>query len=336
MPASALPAAVAALVARRSVTPEDVLALRREVYGNGIVSREEAEWAFALDEAAVETCAEWTAFFVEAVVDYVVRQERPAGYVTEEGAGWLVAAIARDGLVRSASELEALIRVIEVAERVPAALSAFALRQVAAAVVDGDGPLARGGRLEPGAIRAPEVELIRRILYAYGGAGAIGVTREEAEVLFELNDRTSEADNDPAWSDLFVKAVANFLMAARGYAVLTREEALRREAWLDAPAGGIAVLFGDMMSAMLGNGLKGVWSAWRRREEEDSWARRNRAVEAEVRAAESVTADEVKWLADRIGRDGVIHANERALLRFLAEESPDIHPSLRTLLDTAA
>ena len=34
--------------------------------------------------------------------------------------------------------------------------------------------------------------------------------------------------------------------------------------------------------------------------------------------------------------DGVIHENERALLRFLKEESPDIHPSLRTLLDTAA
>ena len=40
--------------------------------------------------------------------------------------------------------------------------------------------------------------------------------------------------------------------------------------------------------------------------------------------------------ADRIGRDGVIHANEKALLKFLSDESPDIHPSLRTLLDTAA
>jgi hypothetical protein len=52
--------------------------------------------------------------------------------------------------------------------------------------------------------------------------------------------------------------------------------------------------------------------------------------------AEVVTSDEVRWLADRIGRDGVIHENERALLVFLREESPDIHPSLRTLLDTAA
>ncbi len=91
-----------------------------------------------------------------------------------------------------------------------------------------------------------------------------------------------------------------------------------------------------MMSTMLSNGLKGIWSAWRREEEQDAYAGRNRAAEAEARAAEVVTADEVKWLADRIGRDGTIHANERALLRFLAEESPDIHPSLRTLLDTAA
>ncbi|GLS78429.1 hypothetical protein GCM10007904_37660 [Oharaeibacter diazotrophicus] len=336
MTVSTMPPAVATLVERRAIGPADVSRLRATVYGDAVVSREEAEWAFALDEAAAETCPEWTEFFVESVVDYVVRREAPEGYVSADTAAWLTAAIARDGIVRTASELEALVRVVEVATEVPAALSAFALRQVAAAVVDGDGPLARGRKLEPGVIGADEVALIRRVLYAYGGERTVGITREEAEVLFDLNDRTSEADNDPSWSDLFVKAVANFLMAARGYAVLSREEALRREAWLDAPSGGVTALFGDMMSALLSNGLKTVWSAWRRGEEEDLYAGRIRALEAESRAAEAVTADEVRWLADRIGRDGVIHANERALLRFLAEESPDLHPSLRTLLDTAA
>ncbi len=72
------PPAMATIAARRTVTPEDVARMRATVYGNAIVSRQEAEWAFALEETATETCEEWTTFFVEAVVDYVVRQEHPA------------------------------------------------------------------------------------------------------------------------------------------------------------------------------------------------------------------------------------------------------------------
>jgi hypothetical protein len=329
-----LPPAMAAIAERGEIRPEDVARLRATVYGNAVVSAEEAEWAFALDEAARSACPEWTEFFLEAVTDFVVRQEKPEGYVSEANAAWLVEAVGRDGTVKTASELELLIKVMETATSAPPSLSAFALKQVAAAVIDGQGPLADGRTLEPGVIGAADVEMMRRILFAFGGHGAVGISREEAEVLFDLNDRSREADNHPAWSDLFVKCVANFLMAARGYAVLSREEALRREAWLDAPTGGVAALFGDMMSSMLSNGLKGIWSAWR--EEESAWAARNRRVEAEIAEAAAVSSEEVKWLADRIGRDGVIHANERALLRFLSEESPDLHPSLRTLLDTAA
>lgn len=334
MPENHWPPAIAAIAVRGEIRPEDVARLRATVYGNAVVSAEEAEWAFALDEAVLTGCPEWTEFFVEAVTDFVVRQNDPEGYVPEDKAAWLIAAIGRDGAVKTASELELLVKVVEAAVSTPPSLSAFALKQVANAVVEGRGPLARGRSLEPGIVGAADVELMRRILFAFGGQGAVGISREEAEVLFDLNDRSREADNHPAWSDLFVKCVANFLMAARGYAVLSRQEALRREAWLDAPTGGVTALFGDMLSSMLANGLKGIWSAWR--QEESAWAERNRRVEAENAAAAAVTSEEVKWLADRIGRDGVIHANERALLRFLSEESPDLHPSLRTLLDTAA
>jgi hypothetical protein len=72
------------------------------------------------------------------------------------------------------------------------------------------------------------------MLYAFGGDGNIAVTQQEASVLFDINDATAETENHPAWSDLFVKALANFLMATSGYQVPTRQEALRREAWLEA------------------------------------------------------------------------------------------------------
>jgi hypothetical protein len=327
------PPVIAALVETGRITRDDVLRLRALVYRNGVVSADEAEWAFKLDEAAGQTCPEWTSFFVEALTDYIVRQQAPEGYISEENAAWLMARIGQDGVVRTASELELLVKALEVAVSSPPALSAFALRQVAAAVIDGEGPLACGGNLVPGVIGEAEVALMRRILYAFGGQGAVGVSREEAEVLFDLNDESREADNHPAWSDLFVKAVANYLMAARGYTVLPREQALRREKWLDEPTRGVKGVFGDMAASLLTNGLKGVWQAWR--EEESAQAERNRALETEMKMAEVVTPDEAGWLAGRIGRDGVMHENERALLRFLRETSPDIHPSLRDLLDAA-
>lgn len=328
------PPEIAALAASGRIGPDQVRRLRALVYADGVVSAEEAEWAFRVDEAAVETCPEWTEFFVGALTDFVVRQEKPFGYISDENAAWLVQRMSADGVVKTATEVEVLVKALEVAQTAPPTLAAFALEQVAHAVVEGRGPLADGRVTEPGVIGPEDVALIRRILHAYGSGGAIGVTREEAAVLFDLNDRTREADNDPAWSDLFVKAIANFLMAAKGYTVLSREEALRREAWLDEPPRGVTALFGDMTSALLTSGLRGIWNAWR--EEESLQAARNREFLEDVRGAEIVTSDEVRWLADRIGRDGVIHANERALLRFLRDESPDIHPSLRTLLDTAA
>ncbi|HUG61992.1 MAG TPA: hypothetical protein VMP03_09105 [Methylomirabilota bacterium] len=333
MPASP-PPTIAALAASGTIGPDDVRRLRGTVYANGVVCAEEAEWAILLDEAATRVCPDWTEFFIGSLTDYVVRQEPPEGYVSDANAAWLISRISRDGVVKTSSELELLIKVLEVSVSSPPSLSAFALRQVASAVIDGQGPLADGSELQPGVIGAAEVAILRRILFAFGGDGAIGITREEAEVLFDLNDRSLEAGNDVAWSDLFVKAIANFLMASKGYSVLSRREALRREDWLDEPPRGVTALFGDMTSALLANGLKGIWRDWR--EEETAQAVGNREALAEIQAAEVVTSDEVRWLAERIGRDGVIHENERALLRFLREESPDIHPSLRTLLDTAA
>ena len=41
------------------------------------------------------------------------------------------------------------------------------------------------------------------------------------------------------------------------------EEALRREAWLDEPPRGVTALFGDMTSALLAAGLRGIWNSWR-------------------------------------------------------------------------
>ena len=90
-------------------------------------------------------------------------------------------------------ELELLVKVLETAKFSTEGLVSFALDQVSHAVIEGEGPLVRGGDLVPGVIGEAEVDLLRRILYAFGGDGNVGITRSEAEVLFTLNDATAGA-----------------------------------------------------------------------------------------------------------------------------------------------
>jgi hypothetical protein len=331
MASPALSQLVADLTARRRITEEDVTALRRLVFGEVHVTPGEAEVLIALDETVDHAPLAWSQLFVEALTDFLVHQEEPRGYVSEANADWLRQRIARDGAVKTHSELELLVNVLEKAKSVPMSLVVFALEQVKHAVLTGKGPLACGGALSPGVVTAPEVDLLRRILYAAGGDGHVAITRREAEVLFDINDATVDAANDAAWDELFVKALANFLLAASGYQVPTRAEALRREQWLDSPQTGVMGFFRRMVASP--NEILGAYS---RPRVEETWAEQNRLNTEAARMAENVTEHEAAWLAERLGRGDRTSANERALLAFLKEEASSLHPLLRPLIEKAA
>ena len=239
----------------KNITAAEALTARAAVFGgDAIILPDEIETLFAIDEAAARSDPLWVELLAEATVDYLVNQQPPSGYISEANAEWLVERIARDGKVKTETELEVLIKVLDAARSSPPRLAQFALRQVQSAIVDGEGPLAHGGRLERGRVGADEAALLRRILYAFGGDEGIAISRAEAEVLFDINDATADADNDPAWTDLFVKAVANAIMAASGYRAPPRDVALAREEWLDQPGGGVAGFF----SRIAAGGLRGV------------------------------------------------------------------------------
>lgn len=326
-------ARVADIASRKRITPLDVLELRQLIFRDGVVACEEAEALFALDEACTERCPEWVAFFVEAVTDYIVHQEKPSGYVTAKNAEWLINAISHDGKVDSLTELELLVRVLEQAKFSTERLVAFAMKQVKHAIVDRQGPLIQGGDLVPGVIEKAEVDLLRRMLYAFGGDGNVAVTRAEAEVLFEINDRVAGARNDASWNDLFVKAVANFVMCASGYQAPTREEALRQENFLDRADADI----GGFMARMASTGGREMLSAYRLSVDIDAdWEARNQWNDACARRAERTDNVEARWLAERIGKDGRLQENELALVRFIKQTSPSIHPELKPLLEKVA
>ena len=322
---------ISSLLQKSAITAEDVLAFRRAVFNDASVSRDEAESLFAVNDRLANPVPEWTEFFVEAMTDYLVRQARPEGYIDRDNADWLIHMIARDGAVHTTTELEVLVKSLEIARSAPDFLSAFALEQVHRAIMSGDGAYARGGMAEPGVINGADVAMLRRVLFAAGGDGTVSVTRAEAEVLFDLNDDTANAANDPSWGDLFVRANANHLMAFVHYRAPDRDTALAREKWLDSETRPGSML-GSMLRTMVRGDVSAIRDAYSR---ENAWSERNRAFETGAADAARVTENELDWLANRIGRDGTINANERALLEFLHRESPDIHDDIRPLFERA-
>ena len=363
-----------ALRERGAITPSDVLELRRAFFEDGVLSRAEAEALIALEGMDGEKDPSWTAFYLEALTDYLVHQAVPHGYVTAENADWLTARIARNGVVRGKADLELVIHVLDAARWAPSSLSAFALDQVRHAVIhgaparpyaaheeaeaeteaqtgaeaeaetevdaeaeaqtDGAGSGERGPDIRAetpsgaGVVTAEDVAMLRRVLYAFGGDGNIAITMAEAEVLFAIDEATAGADNHPDWPALFVQAIGNAVMAASGYSVPSRREALRREAWL-AERGGV----GGFLANMVSGGLSAVRDAYREQSAEERALARLEAQRQQIITAETITAGEAYWLADHIGRDGRLSDNEQALLAFIRQESPNIHPALAPLLD---
>lgn len=321
-----------ARIAEGQVSEADVITLRRFIYGDMAVSLEEGAALFRLNDADLTYADTWYELFPEAIGDILVHQALPRGYVSEDNAAWLTGQITADGHVCSRTELDTVLHVLEKAREAPESLEKFALQAVADSVISGKGATRSGADLKPGVISDGEVEILRRVLYAGAGCGGIAISRAEAEILFDLNDATVEAENASAWSELFSKAIANHLMAMSGFTPPAREDALAREDWLRQP-GGYERGLGGFFRKMISGGVSGIREAYA--DAPNPLAARGAAMEAEIAANEVVTEDEASWLVERIGRDGVLHENEKALLKFIREESPNIHPALQPLMDKA-
>jgi hypothetical protein len=315
----------ARIAASRKVSAEDVMMMRKQVYSCELIKEQDAHVIALLDDNLVEADPSWTVFLSEVICDYLVHQEMPEGYVNATKADWLINHISANGHIKSDTELELLIKVIESARRVPHTLTAFALNQVKSAVLDGEGPLARGGMLQKGKITKGEACLIKRIMTAASGEAQIAISRHEAEILFDLHEATVDSDNDPEWNDLFIKSIAQYLMSLSLHEPPTFEEAVRREAWLSQKTEGLGGFFGRMFTGSL--------SAFRHSQSDENTLSDS---EAQRKAAEKITESEAIWLIERIMKDGGVSVLETQLLNYIRDEKPDLHPVVEAMIQEVA
>ncbi len=315
----------------------DVMAMRRFVFDSGPVDPDAVRRLFDIERVRTAHNAAWSELFCEAVTDLAIYRTPPSGYLSEENAVWLIAQIGERKDARTDTELEALASIVEKAREVPRSFSAYVLRQIKSAVVHADGLDALGRPLTPGAVRAPELRLMQRVLWGAEAGGHLAISREEAEALFDIADATAGATNDAAWNDMFARAVGNYLIGATARPAISREAAL--QAWnqdyeadvvetLTRFLNGAAKLFqSGWASSVLREGALG--------DEVEKAIAADEAARAKARAeAERFVGEKADWLVDRVRRNGLVTGPEAALLAFVAREARELSPELRKLIDS--
>ncbi len=316
------------IAGRGSIREADADELRRAVYEDGGISLDEANRLIALNASCPVQATEWSDLFREALTDFVVNQSEPAGYITLENADWLISRVAPEGLIKSRKELDLIVHIIDHARWSPGVLVAFALAQVSNAVRSGEGPLRNNGKVAT--IDDDEVELVRRMIYAFGGDGNVAITRAEAELLCDINDSLVSDYVNPAWVELYVKAMANVLLANSGYAVPNREAAIRSEAWLDER--GELTPF-ELVKSITRLSLDDVIGDYRKQSTEESALARLDRQYREMVTGEQIDANEADWLAERLARDGELSHAETALISYIKEIDAEIDPRFDELLE---
>lgn len=318
--------AIASLGGKKELTAEDALMMRRVVFsGEAVVDLSEADALFNLNSGATTLAREWRDFFAEAITDFVVRQQLPAGYVNDVQADWLISACSRHGRLRE-DELEALVHVLEAADHTPAALSDFILLSLRNLTL---------WRIEhQGRLTADDIARLKRLLFATGGAGDIGVTRAEAETLFDINDALGSATIEGDWRTLFVSAVANCVLFRSTWSPDALQAGQQAD-WMDDLEINPMKRLRDTRSFGQGmrDGLAAVLS-WNF--DNKAWTDSVEAMANAQNQAEALTDEEAQWLFDRLGRNGSLDENERALTEFIQQNARALSPQFRDRLDQLA
>lgn len=231
---------------RGSIKDSDVARLMKAFGEDPHISDGEAESLLWLNRSCAIQGPQWATFFADAIAEFLINQTAPEGYITVEKAAWLVGRIAVDGWIASRSEFDLLRAILARARWYPLSLGLLALRQVRAAIVHGSGPLRPRQSGRPGVMLPEDVAIIRDILLSFGAESRLPLTRAEAEALIEINAAVKSGVAPAAWSDLFIKAIANLMLGAGGYAVPERSLALAEESFL--PTSGA---FGDLVEVCL-------------------------------------------------------------------------------------
>lgn len=288
--------------AQGAITADDVLALRRTGWGDGVIRMAEAEALLALDAQLDERPREWTDFFVEAITEYLIAGGSPRGYVTQDQGDWLIAGLGAGNVPVSPAALELLAKLLDRATFAPENVRTFALAELERSVLTGD---------SPGCVTEAEARLLRRVLFAAASDRPAAISRREAEVLFRIKDATLGAANAPDWSRLFVQGVGNYLSGWSVAGAVDADRAIALKQFMDDSTPHLGRFFARMAGGV-GSGLSEIRKPKKRMALD--------TVVEDAATDRAITTDEEAWLSRQMAANGQVDPLDQALLDFLNED----------------
>jgi hypothetical protein len=189
------------------IDADEIAKLRELLYDDGVIDRAEADFLFSLNDqiasgnAKVADDADWSGLFVEALSDHVLKDDDSPGTIDADEAGYIMEQIGADGQI-DGNELSLLVNISASATgESPDDFNKYTLGAVQAAVI------------ADGIVDAEEVEMMKKVIYGAGGVGGSSVDQAEADMLFAINDATTEnKGHDAGWQALFVEALGKFVL----------------------------------------------------------------------------------------------------------------------------
>ena len=115
------------VIDNKKITIEDMALLINDILIDGVASRQEADALIALDRI-VDVPETWGDYIVPVIVDYVVWESRPTGYVPADVCHWLINSLEVGELTETAARIAG--EVVREAQSVDVALVDFVLHKV--------------------------------------------------------------------------------------------------------------------------------------------------------------------------------------------------------------
>lgn len=308
------------------------LALRRAVYaGDAAITRDEFQQLLRAGCAVgADGAREFDDLLSEAAVDLLALQVEPQKYVTQADADWLVAQLQGAQGLAWRSERAMLVGLSRVAVSLPPSLSHYIMSRFESVAIGGH-VAAGGADHAQGVVTPDDLEALRVVIFAATEGNALHVSRSEAESLFRIAHQTRASEQTPGFADFFARAIGNYLMGVAFDRGMSREDAAKVGDWLDAPAPSFGEFVGAMASGVSFDGLREAQMSVGDRTEAFFGAD-NEEDAALMRQSAPIDVSETQWLMTHLTRAGELTGAEKALLRFLKEESPQRTPGLDALI----
>jgi hypothetical protein len=207
---------IAEIEAKCTIDGDDVLQLRRMVHNQPAIDPGHADLLLHFEKHCHTKVPVWQDFYVDTLTDYFVWQTDPPRRLGVKSAKQLLEYSVQDDRVAGLADLELLISIAHWGAYCPERVAHLVLQSVHDSVLTPDTAL-YGHERTPGVITAADVHLMRRTLYIGSYGSGYSVTSRQAELLFDLNDASDDAENHEDWREFFVKAIGSHLMYPDGF-----------------------------------------------------------------------------------------------------------------------